>query len=44
MPPEFVAAAKREPWWAYQEALAHTLAYDARIMGDYAVPTDMAAR
>jgi pimeloyl-ACP methyl ester carboxylesterase len=44
MPPEFVAAAKREPWWAYQEALAHTLAYDARIMGDYSMPTEKAAR
>ena len=35
MPPDFVAYAKSQPWWADQEALAHTLAYDARIMGDY---------
>jgi hypothetical protein len=35
MPPEFVAGARQQPWWAGTEALAHTLAYDARIMGDY---------
>ncbi len=44
MPPEFVAQARSEPWWPAQEALAHTLAYDARIMGDYSLPTDVAAR
>jgi pimeloyl-ACP methyl ester carboxylesterase len=43
MPPEFAAQARNEPWWPNQEALAHTLAYDARIMGDYSVPTDQAA-
>ena len=26
-----------------QEALAHTLAYDATIMGDYSLPTERAA-
>ncbi len=43
MPPEFVADAKNQPWWQAQEALAHTLAYDARIMGDYLVPVERAA-
>jgi pimeloyl-ACP methyl ester carboxylesterase len=43
MPPEFVAMARSQPWWAAQEALAHTLAYDARIMGDYSVPVEQAA-
>jgi pimeloyl-ACP methyl ester carboxylesterase len=43
MPPEFVADARNQPWWAAQEAIAHTLAYDARIMGDYSIPTDRAA-
>jgi len=43
MPPEFVAGARSQPWWSATEALAHTLAYDARIMGDYSVPTDLAA-
>ena len=38
MPPEFVAGAKSAPWWPAQEALAHTLAYDATIMGDYSIP------
>jgi pimeloyl-ACP methyl ester carboxylesterase len=42
MPPEFVADARNQPWWAGQEAIAHTLAYDARIMGDYLIPTDTA--
>jgi pimeloyl-ACP methyl ester carboxylesterase len=43
MPPEFVAQARTQPWWPAQEALAHTLAYDARIMADYSVPTERAA-
>jgi pimeloyl-ACP methyl ester carboxylesterase len=43
MPPEFVAGARQQPFWAGQEAIAHTLAYDARIMGDYTVPVDRAA-
>ena len=38
MPEEFVAQAKQAPWWASQEAIAHTLAYDAEIMGDYSIP------
>ena len=42
MPPEFVADARTQPWWAQQEAIAHTLAYDARIMGDYSIPTETA--
>jgi len=43
MPPEVVAGARTQPWWAATEALAHTLAYDARIMGDYSIPNDLAA-
>jgi pimeloyl-ACP methyl ester carboxylesterase len=43
MPPEFVAGARQQPFWAGQEAIAHTLAYDARIMADYTVPVDRAA-
>lgn len=43
MPPEFVAQARQEPWWPAQEALAHTLAYDARIMGDYSIPAEEAS-
>jgi pimeloyl-ACP methyl ester carboxylesterase len=43
MPPEFVADAKSQPWWEAQKAIAHTLAYDARIMGDYSIPTETAA-
>jgi pimeloyl-ACP methyl ester carboxylesterase len=43
MPAEFVADARTQPWWPAQESLAHTLAYDATIMGDYSLPTDRAA-
>jgi pimeloyl-ACP methyl ester carboxylesterase len=43
MPAEFVAQARTQPWWPAQEALAHTLAYDAIIMGDYSLPTERAA-
>jgi hypothetical protein len=31
------------PWWPATEALAHTLSYDARIMGDYSLPKKEAA-
>jgi pimeloyl-ACP methyl ester carboxylesterase len=43
LPAEFAAQARNEPWWPWQEALAHTLAYDATIMGDYSLPTRLAA-
>ena len=43
MPAEYAAGARHQPWWSATEALAHTLAYDARIMGDYRVPADVAA-
>ena len=43
MPAEFVAGARDQPWWGSTEAIAHTLAYDARIMGDYSDPADVAA-
>ncbi len=43
LPPEFVAEARRAPWWPAQEALAHTLAYDATIMGDYSLPSERLA-
>jgi pimeloyl-ACP methyl ester carboxylesterase len=41
MPDEFVAQAKNAPFWGATEALAHTLAYDATVMGDYTVPPDV---
>src|SRR5262249_15008442 len=43
LPAEFAAEARNSPWWPAQEALAHTLAYDATIMGDYSLPTRIAA-
>ena len=42
MPPEFVAGARQAPWWAGQVKIAHTLEYDATIMGSYAIPEDRA--
>jgi pimeloyl-ACP methyl ester carboxylesterase len=44
LPAEFADFARSQPWWAGQLAIAHTLAYDARVMGDYSVPTETAAR
>jgi pimeloyl-ACP methyl ester carboxylesterase len=38
LPAEFAAFARTQPWWAYSEALAHTLPYDATVMGDYSLP------
>jgi len=43
LPPEFAAGMRASPFWAGQEALAHTLAYDATIMGDYSLPTELVA-
>ena len=42
LPPDFVAYARTQPFWQAQEALAHTLAYDATIMGDYSLPVERA--
>ena len=42
MPPEFVAGASQAPWWAGQIKIAHTLEYDATIMGTYGVPVERA--
>jgi pimeloyl-ACP methyl ester carboxylesterase len=44
LPAEFAAFARTQPWWEGQLRLAHTLAYDARVMGDYSVPIETAAR
>jgi pimeloyl-ACP methyl ester carboxylesterase len=38
MPAEFVAQMRQSPWWPAQEAVAHTLVYDATLMGDYSLP------
>ncbi len=44
MPPEAIESVRSGPWWAVQEKVAHTLAYDDRILGDYSVPVDAAKR
>jgi pimeloyl-ACP methyl ester carboxylesterase len=38
LPQEFADFAKTQPWWPGQERIAHTLAYDGRVMGDYLIP------
>jgi pimeloyl-ACP methyl ester carboxylesterase len=42
MPAEVIAGMRQAPVWAKSEALAHTLAYDARILGDYRIPAERA--
>jgi pimeloyl-ACP methyl ester carboxylesterase len=44
MPAVFVAAMRLMfPIWSKLEAVAHTLPYDAAVMGDYALPTERIA-
>ncbi|MBG0566436.1 alpha/beta fold hydrolase [Actinoplanes aureus] len=40
MPPEAIAGARQTPFWVKAEALAHTLTYDALLLGDYRIPVD----
>jgi pimeloyl-ACP methyl ester carboxylesterase len=39
LPVELVAQMRHAPFWPAQEALAHTLIYDATLVGDYSLPT-----
>lgn len=41
LPDEMIAGMRRSPMWPGMEAIAHTLIYDATIMGDSLVPTDL---
>ena len=43
LPVEFVAQMRQAPFWPAQEAFAHTLIYDATIMGDFSLPTERMA-
>ena len=38
LPPEMIAGARNSPMWPGLEDIAHTLAYDAAVMGDSLVP------
>ena len=38
IPAPFVDQLRQSPYWAAQEAFAHTLIYDAMMMGDYGIP------
>ncbi len=44
MPPETVDGMRTQPFWPVFEAVAPTLAYDAEVLGDGAVPRDWAAK
>jgi len=39
LPEEMIAGMRHAPMWPGMEAVAHTLAYDAEVMGDSTVPT-----
>jgi pimeloyl-ACP methyl ester carboxylesterase len=43
MLPEAIAGARSQPFWPSLEGIAHTLAYDAAIMGDGTFPAERAA-
>jgi pimeloyl-ACP methyl ester carboxylesterase len=43
MPAEFVAQMRQAPFWPAQEALAHTLIYNAMIIGDFSLPAERIA-
>jgi pimeloyl-ACP methyl ester carboxylesterase len=43
MPAPFVEQMRQAPFWGAQEEHAHTLVYDAAMMGDYAIPATAAA-
>jgi pimeloyl-ACP methyl ester carboxylesterase len=40
MPEDVIASVRAAPVWPGLERVAHTLAYDAAVMGDYSLPTD----
>jgi pimeloyl-ACP methyl ester carboxylesterase len=44
LPEEMIGGMRRSPYWALGEALAPTLAYDAAVMGDGAIPAEELAR
>ena len=43
LPEHAIAGIRRSPYWAKGESMAPTLAYDAAVMGDGAVPADRLA-
>ncbi|WP_248964572.1 alpha/beta fold hydrolase [Sphaerisporangium perillae] len=43
MPAEVIAAMRSAPQWRSLEAMAHTLAYDMAVMGDFSLPMHWAA-
>jgi pimeloyl-ACP methyl ester carboxylesterase len=42
IPDEVVAQMRQAPFWPALEAIAHTLVYEATILGDRSLPTELA--
>jgi pimeloyl-ACP methyl ester carboxylesterase len=43
IPMPFVEQIRQSPFWGAQEAVAHTLVYDATMMGDFSIPAAAAS-
>jgi hypothetical protein len=43
VPQQVIEGMRHSPSWPGQEALAHTLVYDATVMGDSTLPANLAA-
>jgi pimeloyl-ACP methyl ester carboxylesterase len=43
LPAEFVAPMRHAPFWGTMETLAHTIVYEADVMGDYSLPAERVA-
>jgi pimeloyl-ACP methyl ester carboxylesterase len=43
LPMEFVAQLRSSPYWGSMENVAHTLIYDAALMGDFSMPAERIA-
>lgn len=44
LPREFIDGMTRSPFWPAVEAVAHTLVYDAALVGDFSIPVERLAR
>ena len=43
LPADVVAQLRQAPFWPALEAMAHTLEYETKILGDGSLPTELAA-
>lgn len=40
LPPEMIDGVRQSPYWQVGVGMAHTLAYDAAVMGDFTIPVE----